>query len=79
MPKKKKEYIPFKKHFWIPFILALTIILIGIIMTLTNQNDLGYFKGRGASRQEFILTGPSAIFFGVILATLILYLKKFLK
>lgn len=76
---KKKEYTPFKKHFWIPFILALTIILLGVIMTLTNQSDLAYFKGRGANRQNFVMTGPSVIIFGAIIATLLFYLRKFFK
>jgi uncharacterized membrane protein len=79
MTKKRREYIPFKAHFRIPFILSLLIVIAGIIMTLTNQTDLGYFKGRGSGREDFILTGPATIFFGLILATTLLYIKKYLK
>ncbi len=79
MSRERQKYKPFKAHFMIPFILSLTIIIAGIIMTLTDQTDLGYFKGRGSIRQDFVVTGPSVIIFGALLATILLYLKRFLK
>lgn len=75
MPSNK----PFKHHFWIPFSLALLILLAGIIMTITGQNNLGYFAGRGSGRQDFVLTGPATISFGAVLALTLLYLKKFFR
>ena len=79
MIRKKKEYTPFKKHFYIPFSLALVIILAGIIMTLTNQSDTGYWAGRGGHRHGFILTGPDTIILGVVVAAILLWSKKYLN
>ncbi len=79
MSQKKKEYSPFKKHFWIPFGLSLLIIAIGIFMTLTDQTDLAYYKGRLSGRQNYVLTGPVVIVFGTLLSIVFLYIKRYLK
>lgn len=76
---KKRDYRPFRKHFFIPFSLSIVIIIIGVLMTLTNKTDLGYFEGRLSNRQDFVLTGPSVIGLGVLVALALLYYKKYLK
>lgn len=75
----KKEYKPFKKHFWIPFSLVLLILVTGIIMTATNQTDLAKFGGRGSHTHNFTLTGPGVIFLGILLTVFMLYYKKHIK
>lgn len=74
----KKEYRPFKKHFWIPFSLVLLILVAGIIMTLTNQVDIGKARGRSSSN-DFVLTGPGVIILGSVLSIFMLYFKKYIK
>lgn len=73
-----ENYKPFKKHFWVPFSLALVILVAGIIMTLTNQTDLARYSGRGTG-SNYTLTGPGVICLGTLLAGFMLYYKKYIK
>ena len=70
------KYKDFKHHFWIPFGLALVIIVAGVIMTLTGQKSTGHIPGKQSGFQDFLLTGPAAIAIGVIVAIWLLFQKK---
>ncbi len=78
MKKKKKEFVVFKKHYIIPLIASLMIVLIGIIMTLNNQIGYGDIINR---KNEYIeITGPQTITLGsIMLISILIYIKWLYK
>lgn len=75
---KKQNYTPLKKHFWIPFLLSVFIIVIGIVMAIMNSTDNTAYYGK--SNKHFELTGYGAITLGILLASFfIIYRFKYMK
>ena len=76
---RRRKIDSYKQSFNIPIVLSLLIVCIGVFMTITNQTDLGYFKGRLSNRQDFVLTGPGTIVLGSIFLILSFLARKFIN
>ncbi len=79
--RRKIKYTQFKKHYFIPMILSVVIILIGIYMTFTNTvsgNPSGmHLTARGYKNiGGGTITGPGAIGLGVVVFIILLIAKK---
>ncbi len=77
--RKKYIYTPFKKHFWIPFGLSLLIIVAGVIMLLTDQQEIGTIHRTRNRSQTIYVTGPSTIALGTGLCIVLLSIRKWFK
>lgn len=70
--RKKNEYIVYKKHYIIPLVLSASILISGIIMTLTDQIGSG---NTNINRKKVYveITGPQTIVLGSILLLIVCY------
>jgi Trk-type K+ transport system membrane component len=74
MHHEKENYTVFKKHYLIPMVTCIFIILAGIVMTVLDHSAYGIDD----DRRHITITGPQTIGLGTGLLVLVLLYTRWL-